>query len=133
MMFKLLQIQHLPILLKQIRFSPIRIRLQIWIMKPAYFWRVKPINGCGEGVFSDPFSFTTIEFNCDNNVAEGLPLNISATGTPTITSKIPFYDDIALADINVNIELDHTYLADLVVKLISPCWNHCGFIIKFLW
>ena len=85
-----------------------------------YFWRVKPINSCGEGVLSTPFSFTTIEFNCDNNVAEGLPINISATGTPTISSKIPFYDDIALADINVNLELDHTYLADLVVKLISP-------------
>ncbi len=85
-----------------------------------YFWRVKPINSCGEGVLSTPFSFTTIEFNCDNNVAEGLPIDISATGTPTISSKIPFYDDITLADINVNLELDHEYLADLVVKLISP-------------
>jgi len=98
-----------------------------------YFWRVKPMNSCGEGVFSSPFSFTTIQYSCDTNAAEGLPIVISSTGTPTITSKIPFYDDITLADINVNLELDHTYLADLVVKLISPAGttvvllsNSCG-------
>ncbi|NNK76175.1 MAG: proprotein convertase P, partial [Maribacter sp.] len=98
-----------------------------------YFWRVKPMNSCGEGVFSSPFSFTTIQYSCDTNSAVGLPIVISSTGTPTITSKIPFYDDITLADINVNLELDHTYLADLVVKLISPAGttvvllsNSCG-------
>lgn len=86
----------------------------------AYYWRVKPINGCGEGVFSNPFGFTTVEYNCDSDIADGLPILISSTGTPTITAKIPFYEDVPLADINVNLELDHTYLADLVVKLISP-------------
>lgn len=86
----------------------------------TYYWRVKPLNACGEGTFSTPFSFTTIEFNCMSNAAAGLPISISSSGTPTIISKIPFYEDLALADINVNIELDHTYLADLVIKLISP-------------
>ena len=78
------------------------------------------MNSCGEGTFSPPFTFTTVEFNCENNSAEGLPLTISSIGTPTITSKIPFYEDLTLADINVNLELDHTYLSDLEIKLISP-------------
>ncbi|MGB5437438.1 MAG: reprolysin-like metallopeptidase, partial [Maribacter sp.] len=98
-----------------------------------YFWRVKPINGCGAGEFSEPFGFTTIEYNCNSHDAIDLPIEISPIDTPTISSKIAFYDDIALADINVHIELDHTYLADLVVKLISPAGttvvllsNSCG-------
>ena len=83
-----------------------------------YYWRVKPINSCGEGFFSAPFGFSTIEYNCTSVVATK-DLEISSIDTPTVISKIAFYDDMALADINVHVELDHTYLADLVVKLIS--------------
>lgn len=86
----------------------------------AYFWRVKPINACGEGTFSAAFSFTTIEFNCDNKSAAGLPIEISSVGTPTVTSKISFFEDLILADLNVNLEIDHTFLSDLSVRLTSP-------------
>ncbi|WP_282159772.1 reprolysin-like metallopeptidase [Ulvibacterium marinum] len=86
----------------------------------TYFWRVKPKNPCGEGIFGSPFSFTTIQFNCKNETGSGLPLAISSTGTPTIVSKIAFFEDLALADINVRLDLDHTFLADLVVSLTSP-------------
>ncbi|MGI9550932.1 MAG: reprolysin-like metallopeptidase [Aurantibacter sp.] len=86
----------------------------------TYFWRVKPINTCGEGAFSAAFNFTTIEFNCSNKAAGGLPLEISAVGTPTITSKIAFFEDLALADLDVNLEIDHTFVSDLVVSLTSP-------------
>ncbi|WP_422082234.1 reprolysin-like metallopeptidase [Ulvibacterium sp.] len=86
----------------------------------TYFWRVKPKNPCGEGVFGTSFNFTTIQFNCKNETGSGLPLAISSTGTPTIVSKIAFFEDLALADINVRLDLDHTFLADLVVSLTSP-------------
>jgi len=86
----------------------------------TYFWRVKPINVCGEGVFGPAFSFTTIAFSCDNKVANGLPLEISTIGTPTVISKIAFFEDLTLADLNVNLEIDHSFLADLAVSLTSP-------------
>lgn len=86
----------------------------------TYFWRVRPRNPCGEGIFAPPFSFTTIQFNCKNETGRGLPLTISPTGTPTIVSKIAFFEDLALADINVRLDLDHTFLADLVISLTSP-------------
>lgn len=86
----------------------------------TYYWRVKPKNDCGEGTYSSAFSFTTIQFNCANEAADNLPIVISATGTPVITSKITFYEDLILADLNVNLQIDHSFLADLVVSLTSP-------------
>ncbi|WP_027077217.1 zinc-dependent metalloprotease [Maribacter antarcticus] len=86
----------------------------------SYFWRVKPKNSCGEGVFGLPFSFSTISFNCDTVTAFDLPLEISSIDTPTITSKIVFYEDLPIADINVSLNVEHSFLADLQISLISP-------------
>lgn len=86
----------------------------------AYFWRVKPENNCSEGVFSAPFSFSTVEFNCMSEMAKDLPQAISNIGTPTITSKIAFFDDLPLADLNVSLELDHSFLKEITATLTSP-------------
>lgn len=86
-----------------------------------YFWRVKPKNDCGEGVFSSPSNFSTIQFNCSTKEATvGLPITISSSGTPVVTSKIIFYEDLPVADVNVILDIEHTFLADLVISLTSP-------------
>ena len=86
----------------------------------SYYWRVKPKNSCGEGVFGVPFSFTTIAFSCQNEEALDLPIVIAEIGTPKVVSKISVYDDLSVADINVNLKLDHSFLSDIVVTLTSP-------------
>ncbi|WP_411029685.1 reprolysin-like metallopeptidase [Spongiimicrobium sp. 3-5] len=90
------------------------------IEQTTYFWRVKPKNDCGEGTFGTPFSFTTIEISCDAKSASGLPAAISAIGTPTVISKIAFFEDLTIADVNVNLDITHTFLADLEISLTSP-------------
>lgn len=85
-----------------------------------YFWRVKPKNNCGEGTFGLPFSFSTIQFNCNMVSALDLPIEISPIDTPTITSKIVFYEDLPIADINVALNIEHSFLADLQISLTSP-------------
>ncbi len=99
----------------------------------TYYWRVKPRNNCGEGTFGTPFSFTTTTVTCNSKTASDLPLAISSIGTPTVVSKISFLDDLPIADVNVNLDITHTYLADLVVRLTSPSGttvvlisNSCG-------
>ncbi len=86
----------------------------------TYFWRVKPRNDCGEGVFGPPFGFTTVQFSCKNKESDGLPIEITPIGKPTITSSITFLEDLPLADINVNLVVDHTFLSDLAISLTSP-------------
>jgi len=85
-----------------------------------YFWRVRPNNGCGSGTFGAAFHFVTSQVDCKSREPNDLPLTISSSGTPTVSTSILFVEDLPVSDVNVNLELDHTYLEDLIITLISP-------------
>ncbi|WP_318312144.1 reprolysin-like metallopeptidase [Flagellimonas crocea] len=98
-----------------------------------YFWRVRPNNGCGTGTFGNAFNFITSQVDCKNREPNNLPIAISSSGTPTITTSVLFVEDLPISDVNVNLQLDHTYLEDLIITLISPAGtevtlisNTCG-------
>lgn len=86
----------------------------------TYYWHVKPKNECGEGVYTTASSFTTTSVDCAIETATSLPITISSSGTPTVTSTITFTEDLPIADVNVVLNVTHTYLADLTIKLTSP-------------
>jgi subtilisin-like proprotein convertase family protein len=82
-----------------------------------YFWRVKPKNECGNGDFSSVSSFTTGSSACFSSV-NNTPTIIGAV--LTATSTIDITADIPITDINVSVEISHSYIGDIVVELTSP-------------
>ena len=85
----------------------------------THYWRVKPMNSCGEGTFSNAFSFTTTPVECrtfaNNNV-----ISISTNGTPIVTSAVTVIDDLPVNRVTLSLDLTHTWLGDLRATLTSP-------------
>ena len=89
----------------------------------TYYWRVYAMNGCGESV-SASRSFTTSAVNCYDYGVTGLPQSLQdATANNTIGIKevsIVIVDDLTLIDLNVTVEITHSYVEDLTLILINP-------------
>lgn len=86
-----------------------------------YYWRVRPLSECVEGNFSEA-SFTTESINCANiATAQDTPIGISLVPNEIQSViTIPAPENILIGDINVTVNLTHSFLADLTISLISP-------------
>ncbi|MEO5776348.1 MAG: S8 family serine peptidase [Flavobacterium sp.] len=89
-----------------------------------YYWRVIPANDCGTAVDSNApvFSFVTGNLTCDltftatdysNNVIAEVP-NSEATVPLTITGGY------TIGDINVEMDITHTWIGDITITLEGP-------------
>jgi len=86
----------------------------------TYYWRVKPVNQCAEGTFSEIRSFTTLEINCSTGF-NTTPVNIpSSANTSPIVSTIDFQHDYSISNIEVYVDITHTKISDLEIKVIGP-------------
>lgn len=85
----------------------------------TYYWRVQGANNCGTAPMSSTYTFTTA--NCITPASTDVPVTISASGTPTITSTLNITEVGTITDLNiVNVIGTHTYVSDLTVTLTSP-------------
>jgi subtilisin-like proprotein convertase family protein len=87
----------------------------------SYFWRIRPINGCGDGPWKEVYSFTVLQESCQNFIATDLPKNLSSNGTPMIESVITIVGGGTVSDVNVKkIQGNHTSFKQVEARLISP-------------
>ncbi|MFA5297151.1 MAG: reprolysin-like metallopeptidase [Lutibacter sp.] len=86
----------------------------------TYYWRVKSINNCGESNFSSIFNFTTENDVCDTKTASDVPLDIPDYNATGISSKIFIGNNKKIRDVNVTVNITHTWIGDLDLMLISP-------------
>ncbi len=108
----------------------------------TYYWRVLAKNTCASTAYATG-SFTTGTISCVTINSTNVPKNISAIGTPLVTSTLSFPHSGTITDINVtNITGTHTFVSDLtftlrsptsqdVVLLDQPCNNEQNFNIGF--
>ncbi|HEY1040508.1 MAG TPA: zinc-dependent metalloprotease family protein [Bacteroidia bacterium] len=85
----------------------------------TYYWHVNTHSSCGTGTFSSTFSFTTS--SCSNTASANVPVAITTSGTPTITSTLNIPISGTISDINVvDLVGTHSWINDLTVTLKSP-------------
>lgn len=86
-----------------------------------YFWRVRSSNDCKIGEWSETFAFNTESLKCEVTKSGNLSINITQSGTPTITTDLYVNADATVSDVNVkNIRANHQWASDIIAYLISP-------------
>jgi len=82
----------------------------------TYYWRVRGANECGNGVFSTPWTFETENITCNNFNSPNVPVDLP-NGTASITSTINITQTGTLDDLNINIDMNHEWVGDLIFSL----------------
>ncbi len=85
-----------------------------------YYWRIKPINSCGEGNYSSVRSFTTMIINCNlEYTSPSITIPTSANTNP-ITSDFNYTHSDNIDYVKVFIDITHSNISDLEIKVKSP-------------
>jgi subtilisin-like proprotein convertase family protein len=90
------------------------------VQNSLYFWRVHADNACGRTT-SAVRSFSTANIACIQFVSSDVPVPISSSGSPTVTSDVDVVGVDYITDVNVlDLFGNHTYMGDLDMNVLSP-------------
>ena len=85
-----------------------------------YYWRVRPLNSSCSGEFSTANQFTTGNILCATLPSANVPLTIASTANVTVNSTLAVTENLTLTDVNVSVNITHSWVRDLTLTLISP-------------
>ncbi len=86
----------------------------------VYYWKVYVGNKCADAE-SELFMFATEALSCSALLADDVPISISQSGQPTITSSIFLAGAGQVTDVNIsNVRGTHENVGNLTMTLISP-------------
>ncbi|MBK8623670.1 MAG: T9SS type A sorting domain-containing protein [Saprospiraceae bacterium] len=86
-----------------------------------YYWRVRGINQCKDGLWSDINAFSTEVLSCNVYTSGDLSINISASGRPTVETSLNIPSEGNVSDINIKkVKIDHQRNGDLIASVVSP-------------
>jgi len=103
--------------------SSSKIQLNKLESETKYYWRIQQVNSCGTSDFSDAYSFQTNIISCVNIKATNLPKNLidaDDNGDGTTFSSINVNYDSSILDIDVLVDLTHSWVNDLLLYLETP-------------
>ena len=86
-----------------------------------YYWRVLPKSMSCSGTYSLSYRFTTGQLVCLTESSTDTPVQI-----PTVANTTPFISSVTLVstnlitDVNVTVNISHTWVNDMTISLISP-------------
>lgn len=90
-------------------------------LSTVYWWRVRPANFCGDGPGSAAFSFQTGTPACSQTFnSTNVPIQISTSEVDSVNSSLTIPGSWFVTDLNVSLQIDHTYMGDVAASLVSP-------------
>ncbi|UPQ80646.1 S8 family serine peptidase [Flavobacterium azooxidireducens] len=88
----------------------------------VYYWRVKPSNRCGDATTFFVSNFQTGIFNCglEFTATDFSDAFIDNVANSVATIPIIVSGGITIADINVSVDISHSWVQDMSIYLIGP-------------
>jgi subtilisin-like proprotein convertase family protein len=87
----------------------------------VYYWRVNGENACAQSGFSAVFAFQTARPECSFAFnSTDVPVVIPTANVATVISEISVPANRFVADVNLSMQVNHTWVGDLVATLVAP-------------
>ena len=87
----------------------------------VYFWRVRPVNACGPGPWTETASFHTVSSQCDTYASTDTPVLPGSGGSFTRESRLQVDRRGTINDLNLpNVNVNYQFASKVTLTLTSP-------------